>query len=278
MRSSKAIADALAAHKGGIERFVRQLDRDKVPYLSYSKIASVEFCSYRYYLEYVKGVRPRPEPAYFAKGRTLHNAADHFYRKAARGLLIGHEDLFFLAQKHDDEDRRHLHNAIQVLVEQAWTGWEVLGVEEPFVLPLGKGLPPCVGVVDLVLRKDGVTAVVDHKTGKRFNELDPMQVAVYRQHVLRKHRTKECSAWFDQYRWVDDLGRIRKPAFQRTQVHLRSTSWATALRRFHSGYKRILRIEETQDARATGFCHSCTLKDVCEKAVLGYGAWWYPPA
>jgi len=261
MRSPRAIADALAAHRGGIERFVRQLDRDKVPYLSYSKIAAVESCPYRYYLEYVAGVRPRPEPAYFAKGRTLHKAADHLYRKAARGLSIGHEALFFLANKHRGEDRRHLQNAIQVLVEQAWTGYEVLGVEEPFVLPL-------------VLRKDGIIAIVDHKTGKRFNKLDTMQMAVYRQHVLRKHRAKECSAWFDQYRWVDDLGRIRKPAFQRTQVHLRSTSWTAALRRFNSGYQRILRIEEKQDGSATGSCHSCALKGVCDKAVIEYGSWW----
>jgi hypothetical protein len=73
---------------------------------------------------------------------------------------------------------------------------------------------------------------------------------------------------------VADLGRIRKPAFQRTQVHLRSTSWTAALRRFSRGYQRILRIEEKQDARATGSCHSCALKGVCDKAVLEYGSWW----
>ena len=256
MRSPKAIADALTAHKGGIERFVRQLDRDKVPYLSYSKIVAVESCPYRYYLEYVAGVKPEPEPAYFAKGRTFHKAADHFYRKAARGLSIGYNALCVLANKHRGVDHLHLQNAIQVLVEQAWTGWEVLGVEETFVLPLGKGLPPCIGVVDLVLRKGRAIAVVDHKTGKRFNELDSMQMAIYKQHVLRKHKAKECSTWFDQYRWVEDLRRIRKPAFQRTQVHLRSTSWATALKRFSRGYRHILRIEEEKDASATGSCHS----------------------
>jgi hypothetical protein len=31
MRNAKAIAEALAAHKGGIARFVRRLDRDHVP-------------------------------------------------------------------------------------------------------------------------------------------------------------------------------------------------------------------------------------------------------
>ena len=43
----RKITAALADHTGGIERFARRLDRDKVPYLSYSKIASVEFCPYR---------------------------------------------------------------------------------------------------------------------------------------------------------------------------------------------------------------------------------------
>ena len=50
MKGCKAISAALADHTGGIGRFARGLDRDGVPYLSYSKIASVEFCPYRYHL------------------------------------------------------------------------------------------------------------------------------------------------------------------------------------------------------------------------------------
>ena len=53
----REIAAALAGHTGGIVGFTRRLRRDGMPYLSYSKIASVEFCPYRYHLEYIQRVR-----------------------------------------------------------------------------------------------------------------------------------------------------------------------------------------------------------------------------
>jgi len=84
----RKIAGALAGHTGGIERFARKLDRDRAPYLSYSKIASVEYCPYRYHLEYVQRVRLRPEPTYFIKGRIFHKAAARLYRGIARGATV----------------------------------------------------------------------------------------------------------------------------------------------------------------------------------------------
>lgn len=74
------------------------------------------------------------------------------------------------------------------------------------------------GVIDLVLRKGKRFAVVDHKTGKAFWPQDPMQLAIYREHLLREYGPVQVRAFFDAYRWVNDLRRIRTPAHQRTRV------------------------------------------------------------
>jgi len=275
MRGYRAISAALEAHRGSFQSFLRLLNREKVPYLSYSKIASVEFCAYRYYLEYVAGVRLRPEPSYFAKGRTFHMAAERVYRRIARGANLDKAGLEPLIRKHEDkDDQRHLRNAVQLLVENAMKGWEVVGVEEPFVLSLGPNLPPCIGVVDLVLRKAGRLAVIDHKTGKKFGNTDALQVAVYRRYALTKHRAGECLAFFDEYRWVNDLGRIHKPAFQRTSVRLRSTAWPSAVRRFAKGHQRIRRVEQERDAPRTGECYMCAFRKVCDRAAYTSSSWW----
>lgn len=254
---------------------MRSLDREGVPYLSYSKITSLEFCPYRYYLEYVAGVKLRPEPSYFVKGRTFHKAADRLYRTIARGRQLDTGELEPLIQKHrDEDDQRHLRNAVQLLAQNVMAGWDVVGVEEPFILSLGPNLPPCIGIVDLVLRKDGVLAVIDHKTGKNFGNTDPLQMAVYRQHAVTKHKAEKCLTFFDEYRWVNNLGRIRKPAFQRTAVQLRSTAWASAVRRFAKGHVRIRRIEKTQDAPGTGQCYLCPFREACRKATYQSFSWW----
>ena len=264
----REIAAALAGHTGGIVGFTRRLRRDGIPYLSYSKIASVEFCPYRYHLEYIQRVKLRPEPTYFVKGRIFHQAAARLYSGIARGTAVRAGAFDRLIESHDDEtDQQHLRNAVELLRQNALADWEVIGVEQPFVLSLGRGLPPCLGVIDLILRKDGVFAVVDHKTGRTFGDPDAIQLTVYRQHVLRRHRTKQCLACFDEYRWVNDLGRIRKPAFQRQEVRLCPSAWNEAVGRFRRGYRKIRQIEAQDDGLGTGACYMCPFRDVCGKAV-----------
>jgi predicted RecB family nuclease len=134
-------------------------------------------------------------------------------------------------------------------------------------------LPPCIGVVDLVLRKAERFAVIDHKTGKNFGNTDALQMVVYRQYARTKHKAEDCLTFFDEYRWVNDLGRIRKPAFQRTSVRLRSTAWPSALRRFAKGHQRIRRVEREHDARGTGECYMCSFREVCDKAAYTSFSW-----
>jgi len=54
MAGYRALQTRLANWSETIGEFPEALDREKVPYVSFSKVACVEFCGYRYLLEYVK--------------------------------------------------------------------------------------------------------------------------------------------------------------------------------------------------------------------------------
>jgi CRISPR/Cas system-associated exonuclease Cas4 (RecB family) len=156
----------------------------------------------------------------------------------------------------------------------AFDGFEVVGVEEPFVLSLGDSLPPCVGVVDLILRRAKTFFVVDPKTGKKFNGADELQLILYREYVRRQYRAVRCLAFVDEYRWVPNLDKVRKPAFQRRQIRLGRTAWSQATRRMARAYSRIREIEKNPDAWRSEKCYLCPEKSSCPKASVGYSGYW----
>ena len=274
MQGYQAISSHLASWSGSIGGFVRDLDRRGARYLAYAQVNALEFCPYRYYLECVKRVRLRPRPDYYVKGNILHAAVARYYRGLARNRLVSIEVLHAFVDRHDRSDGNYLKNAITIALQNAHAGWEVLGVEQPFVLSLGGGLPPCVGVIDLILSRGKQYAVVDHKTGKKFNAPDSLQVAIYREFVRRKFRTDSCLAFFDQYRWVNNLDRIRKPAFQRTEIKRTSKEWKATEHRLARSYQQMRAIQEEGDAAGTGPCYMCPLKARCTKASVSfYGGW-----
>lgn len=58
---------------------------------------------------------------------------------------------------------------LAVALEQPRT--RVLAVEEPFRVELAPGVPPLVGVIDLIEERDGRAVIVEHKTGaQRFTD------------------------------------------------------------------------------------------------------------
>jgi predicted RecB family nuclease len=121
-------------------------------------------------------------------------------------------------------------------------------------------------VVDLILRRGRHYAVVDHKTGKDFNAPDKLQVAIYREFVRRQFRSESCLAFFDEYRWVNNLDRVRKPAFQRIEIKQTLTEWTRAKQRIASSYQQMRRIQQEGDARGADSCFMCPLKDQCMKS------------
>jgi hypothetical protein len=271
----RSLSKLLANPQIKLEVLARELDRRRIPYITFSKVNCLGFCSYRYVLEYVKLRRLHPEPTYFVKGRLFHQAAANYYEAKRSGAVAVTATLPLSAAKHlVDEDRVQVSNALQLLAQNTFTGWEVVAVESPFILYLGPRLPPCLGIVDLVLRKGRQFAVVDHKTGKNFNSPDPLQLAIYQEYVGRKYKPWKCIAIYDQYRWVHNLDRIRKPAFKRTTRRLGRDPWKKALRRIASAHKTMRDIERERDATADGPCYMCPYQRVCPKATTGFFSYY----
>lgn len=271
MHGFLAISGSLAEWRGSFLAFIKQLDKDDVPYLSYSKIRSVESCEYRYFLEYVEGVKVR-EPLYFKKGTIFHQAASMAHRQLAKGKL-NHKPIDRLVDRYfEGEDNHHLRNAVELLIQNAHTGFEVVATEHPFVLSLGRGVPPLIGIIDLLLSRGDVFLVVDHKTGKNLSEQDELQLHLYREYVRRAFKPKQVLACFDEYRWVNNLQRIRVPAFRRTHISCTSKSWSKSLERIQDAHKTIRRIERTGNANSGYICYACHLSGVCDRASVG-GAW-----
>ena len=149
-----------------------------------------------------------------------------------------------------------------------------MATERPFVLSLGRGLPPLIGIIDLLLSKGDVFLVVDHKTGKNLYEQDELQLHLYGEHVRMAFKPGQLLACFDEYRWVNNLDRIRKPAFRRTFVQRASRSWTQALKRIQDGHRRIRHIERTGEAGSGAECYACHLEGVCDMASVGGWSWW----
>jgi hypothetical protein len=90
--------------------------------------------------------------------------------------------------------------------------------------------------------------------------------------VVRAHGAKNVEAYFDSYRWVNNLTRIRKPAHVRTRVSLGSHSWGQALERLKAGYKAIKEVEAAgEKSPGGGRCFMCPLRGVCKKAAYTSG-------
>ena len=134
--------------------------------------------------------------------------------------------------------------------------------------------PPCVGVADLILRLGSTFAVVDHKTGKKFYGANELQLVLYREYVRRHYKARRCVTIVDEYRWVNDLTKIRKPAFQRQKVQLRRNAWCKAICRMTSAWEKIRQIEKSHEAHGSGECFRCPYKGICRRASIGYSSWW----
>ncbi len=267
-KRAKALAASLAEWKGSTGAFVRHLDRQGVDYLSFSHVSSLEFCPYRYYLEFVRRIRLVPQPDYFIKGRILHEALARYYRGFGRGRVPTPDMLHKFIDRHNRADGSQLKNAITLAIQNVRQGWEVVAVEKPFITDLGGSLPPCLGVVDLILRKNNCYAVVDHKSSRRFtdDDADGLQLEIYRNFVRQSYKAEVCMAFYDEYRWVDDLGRIRKPAFRRVLLEYNLQEWESVLNRLVRAHEEMLAIRKGGRASGSGNCYMCPFKVRCPKA------------
>lgn len=260
-KASKLAQALLRDSKGSIS-FVKSLLKLRVPHISYSSISSVEFCERRYFFEYVAMRRVSPTPEYFVKGKVFHDIAARFYLpNSTRKKLVTKT---VTRRIKNEASLAHIDNGVKLLVKNAWNGWSVIGTELPFVFDMHSNLPPFIGIIDLLLKKDETYAVIDHKTGKSFNQLDKHQLVLYLEHVKRTYQPEKCIAYYDEYRWVNDIERIRKPAFRRTPVKTTKKSYTEALVRAKDAYRKMSKILSIEDTNISGDCWNCPYRHICQ--------------
>ncbi|NMC11486.1 MAG: PD-(D/E)XK nuclease family protein [Chloroflexi bacterium] len=264
-QSFAEIQNLLTAVNHNSDLFVESLRQHHIFHLSFSQVSTVEFCQQRYYLQYILGQQPDPLPDYFTKGKLLHQLIARGYQIQMNGTDPSLDELEDnLAASKLSCDHAHLANALRVYALNRWQVEHVLAVEHPFVISIADDLPPLVGVIDLVLQDGDAILLVDHKTGRNFYPYDELQVAIYARYIQAMYPGYECRLYYDHYRWVNNLDRIRKPAFQRTLVALRQDQWQTDLQRINAAAGIIQQLHTGNSPTHTATCFRCPYQRICE--------------
>jgi hypothetical protein len=254
----------LKAAQGDAEDFLLSMKDAQLPSLSFSKVSVVESCQRRFYIQYILHKEPDPVPDYFTKGKLLHTVIANSYQKLSQKAAIDLDEHFELInQTYSDENQIHLMNAVRVHLDNLWNEIEVVGIETPFAMLISPDLPPVIGVIDLILNQDGRYLVIDHKSGRDFYPPDQLQMAIYRQYIHHQFEVEDCEFFYDHYRWVKNLQRIRKPAFQRSAVDLPADGWGDSLNRIRHAYRLMQQIRETNYAQKNGECFRCPYRNIC---------------
>lgn len=258
------ICDLLSQSQHDADRFTSALREQHLVHLSFSQVSTLEFCPYRYYLQYILHQDPQPIPTYFTKGKLFHELLADSYQQQQDGHVLDESAASErIRTQFDEPDYAHLLNAFMVHQQHHWLDLEVKAVEQPFVMQLAPDLPPMVGVIDLILEDGNQFTLVDHKTGSSFYPYDELQVAIYAQYIHSQYGGSTCRLVYDHYRWVNNLERIRKPAFRRTQVSVPRSAWSAYLTRIRAAQQQIETLQQGALARQNGQCYRCPYKRTC---------------
>ncbi len=237
---------------------MNKLDRNEVPYLSHSKVVTLERCPRCYYNQYILG--EELDATSVAVGSLFHQAAKAFYQaSASHGMLpdTGKMMRGLALKRLDKESKAKLRNALTTLRNNQWKGYSVICLEDPFFMDLCRSLPPIIGVPDLVLSQNGAFVVVDHKTSKTFKDLDSAQLVLYAEHIRHDHATNAIVGAFDEYRLVPDLSKIKKPVFRRTPVSVDRSFLPALIRRYRNAWKSIARMSPSRKPAPSPDCWQC---------------------
>ena len=159
------------------------------PHLSYSQINTYLTCPLKYKFHYIDQIEPPFVSSALVFGSCIHEAVAAFYQSCLEGdpLSPGQvHDVYRQAWESHSKERpiRFFNNdAAETLTTKAKSMLEVfhesfdpsaqiIGIEEPFEVDLGKRIPPLVGWIDAVeLAPDGTVSVIDLKTAsKRYSD------------------------------------------------------------------------------------------------------------
>jgi hypothetical protein len=238
-------------------QFMRRLDRSGIPYLSHSKLTRLESCPRCYYREYILGQKQDSDA--LNRGILFHHTAKTFYTGLKDGQRI--KPAISVKQIRDkslpDDALPMLRNALKLLQKNQWEKHDILAVEECFFMDLAPGLPPIIGVPDLVLSRNGSVLVVDHKTSKSFSDLDSSQLVLYAEFFRRQRSINSIIGVFDEYRLVADLAKINKPAFRRTPVSVDRCFLPKLIARYRKAWRIIVSIQKNGEPESQPDCWIC---------------------
>jgi putative RecB family exonuclease len=155
------------------------------PHLSYSQISTYLMCPLRYRFHYVDQIAPAFTSAPLAFWSAIHEAVGALFQSHLEGDPLSVENMFdvyrqiWLSQSQAQEIRFFNGDTTETLPVKAKRMLEVfhaafdpaaqiIGIEEPFEVDLGKRMPPLVGWIDAVEQApDGAISIVDLKTASK---------------------------------------------------------------------------------------------------------------
>ena len=243
--------------------FVEELHQSKLTHISFSQVYAFETCPRQYYLRYILGREIVPVPEYFVKGKALHCTIANAYRAFGDGQEFGEEIIHYDGISRFSQAGNHLRNGYLTLRQNMLLSVEVLGIEKPFVFLMEDNIPPVVGVIDLILRRGDTLILIDHKTGRDFYQPDILQMAIYLSYLRAAGHQGDCEFYYDSYRWVENLARIHKPAFDRKQMAINEWENEGQVRRLVAGYHGIRRLKQGLIPERNGECFRCVYRNYC---------------
>jgi len=248
---------------GDSDIFVNRLHHSGFKHISFSQVYAFETCPRQYFLRYILGKEITPVPEYFIKGKALHRTIANAYRAIKEGQDVDEKIISYDEIDPDSRAGNHIRNGYLTLRQNMLPSEEVVGIEKPFVYLANDETPPIVGVIDLILRQSERLILIDHKTGRDFYQPDILQMAVYLNYLRSTGIEGECEFYYDSYRWVENLARIRKPAFSRQQMKINKTDAAIQAKRLRDGYQGIRTLREGGLPDKTGECFRCAYRIHC---------------
>jgi len=159
------------------------------PHLSYSQINAYLDCPLRYKFNYVDKIEPAFTSAALAFGSCIHEAVGAFYQSCLENDPLSTGQMhdvyrqiwnstakektirFFNGESVEVMDTK-AKKMLDVFLQSFDPSVQIIGIEEPFEVDMGKRMPPLVGWIDAVeLAADGTVSVVDLKTAsKRYSD------------------------------------------------------------------------------------------------------------
>jgi putative RecB family exonuclease len=163
-------------------------EQDK-PHLSYSQINTYLTCPLKFKFHYIDRIEPPFVSSALAFGSCIHEAVGAFNQSCLEGdpLSAGqiHDVYRQVWESHAKERPIRFFNGeseqslsakaqrmLEVFREAFDPAVQIIGIEEPFEVDLGKRIPPLVGWIDTVeLAPNGTVSVIDLKTAsKRYSD------------------------------------------------------------------------------------------------------------